>query len=171
MYKHLLVLTGFPSSGKTSISEKLENYFVCISTGLLREKIYPNKKPLEIKYPDDWEKIWDEVCLQRNEALYNDENVIIDSCAHTKYIREKFLFLPEDIENVRRKLIILNTDQEEIARREKTRDRNMEKVIDAMMTDYQDPREFEYGDVIIEEYQNNSFGDQENIVKKIIDDL
>jgi len=75
---HLIVLTGWPADGKSSLSKELENYgFRYIDADSIRKEIYPNKFSLEIKYPDDWENIWNKVCIRRDELLFSNNHVII----------------------------------------------------------------------------------------------
>ncbi len=176
---HLVVFTGWPADGKSSLSKELESYgFKCVGTDSVRKEICPNKFPLEIKYPDDWENIWNEVCIRRDDLLCNDNHVIIDSCAQNKYIRDKFFTVSVKVESyfknnnvdLRRELVQLYISEDVRIMREKNRGRNphcMLELMDVMKTDYQSPRDYRFKNVEFLEYQNNNLEEQ----KRIIDDF
>lgn len=177
---HLIVFTGWPADGKSSLSKELENYgFKYVGTDTIRKEIYPNKFPLEIKYPDDWENIWNEVCSCRDELLCKRNHVIIDSCAQNKYIRDKFFTVPAKIESyfesndivIRRELVHLHISEDERVAREKNRGRNphyMLELMDVMKTDYQNPRDYRFENVEFLEYQNSNLEEQKEIINNFI---
>lgn len=175
----LLVLTGWPSEGKTCLAKMLKGYsFEYLSTDDKRKEIYPGKMPLEIPYPDGWEPIWESISNYRDKSLISGKNVVIDSCAQNNYIRNKFFkissevktFLNEKQINLHRYLIQLHTNEEEILMREQRRGRSLEeisKIIEVMKTDYEEPYKYRFEDVKFLKYDNNNFHDQKLILKNI----
>ncbi len=102
---NLIVFTGWPADGKTTLSKRLslEEGFLRISTDELRRELHP-KDYDHISYPEVWLFIWEKVCGRRDNALLNSKNVIIDSCAHTQYIRDRFF----DLDSIRKDLTMKN---------------------------------------------------------------
>lgn len=97
---NLIVFTGWPADGKTTLSKRLSlDGFIRISTDELRKDLYPQDYD-NLPYPEGWHPIWDEVCERRNRALVDFKDVIIDSCAHTSSIRDRFL----DLGSIKREL-------------------------------------------------------------------
>jgi len=176
---YLLVLTGWPSDGKTNIAKMLRDFgFEYLSTDAVRRKLYPGKAPLDIPYPEGWEPIWDEIRMRRDVTLLSGKNVVIDSCAQNNYIRDKFFSLDLETKlslkakgaHLHKYLIKLCVNDDVRLQRELARGRNLDdmlKIIDAMKSDYQDPANYKFEDVLFLEYPNNTFDDQAKILEHI----
>ncbi len=147
---NLVVFSGWPSSGKTTIAKGLESRKTgYVSTDETRDRIYPGMFPLDIKYPSGWEAIWKSVCDQRDAHIMAGNNVVIDSCGQNSYIRGKFLYVLAERPYVRKTVVFLDTDEEELVHRERQRGRDIaaiKRIKDAMLTDWETPSQEEFSD-------------------------
>lgn len=97
MMQELIVTTGYPCSGKSTVAKYLEDslHFVRISTDDLRQKMYSVEDyPSFSKSPDFNERealIWDVLEEQKADALERGKDVVVDVSAPKNKVREKLL--------------------------------------------------------------------------------
>ena len=168
----LLVTSGYPLSGKTTLTKDMEKYgFERISAEDIREKTFG--KTIEEIRPEEEEEVWKKVLEKRDEALKKGVSVCIDSVSPDNKSRLRFLELNKNLEKTTQKaLVIIYADRERLLDRGRHRDKRITealKRIKFVEKLWQKPADFPGVKVL--KYKNNSrkeydllFGD---IVKRL----
>ena len=167
----LIVFTGWPGDGKSELSNKIENNsYSIISIDDLRKEMYEEKHN-QLNYPEEWCPIWSEAILQRDRILSLNKNVIIDSCAHTKRIRD-FYFNTSKIEKILNfRDLSLNKYLVNLTVKEEERHKRLEldgdliagkQSIKRMQKEFQEPEMYLGPDTNLIFLENNTLEDQLN---------
>lgn len=173
---NLLVFTGWPADGKTTLSKRLESETCLrIATDELRKELYPKRHAI-LPYPKGWVPLWDEICRRRDFYFTCLKNVIIDSCAHTKFIRDKFFNLRRIEKQLKERnlhidsyLIRLIVDNDERIKRLRL-DNDLEGglfSIERMRKEYQNPEDYKNPKVSLIELANNNLEEQDVCVQTL----
>lgn len=98
----LVVLCGFPCSGKTKIAKEVfsTNGFVILNSDKIREKMGYSFNPFSdvlseeerCKFHEKEEIMLHTINLRKHQNILNGKNVVIDSCAIFKKTRDDLLF-------------------------------------------------------------------------------
>lgn len=134
----LVVFTGFPATGKTTLAKKLMNEegFARLSTDDLRNQLY-EKNYGQLKDEnlgkEKEEAVRDIMGLSKNKLLKRGVNVVIDSSAPNKKLRNKFLYT--NVKNIDNYLVHIYSDIEILKNRQKERGKE-ESIIEDFLNEY-----------------------------------
>ncbi|MBU0898510.1 MAG: ATP-binding protein [Nanoarchaeota archaeon] len=175
-----VAITGLPSSGKTTIAEKLENVgYEHISNDKVRRDIFNGRSPFELeKY--EWYILYSEANLRKYLQNLKGNNVVSDNCSYNECLRritlhtspELLKYLTETGQELVRYLIDLKVDKDELEKRNKKRGRTGEKsdqYNDWLYENWEDAQDFEdgFGSVHAFTYNNNTKNDREHILENL----
>jgi len=165
----LLVFTGWPSDGKTSLIKLLNiDNLKIISTDELRRQFFPSSYD-ELEYPKEWRILWDYISALRDCFLIGRNNVIIDSCSHTNVERDLFFNLSKLTYPLQRRALQIDSYLVKLVISDQERLRRFEEQkavicglnsIKRMQADYSEPLTYKKEGVRYLELPNESFEDQ-----------
>lgn len=171
---NLVVLTGYPHSGKTEVAKFLvKKRFVRLELDQMRRELFGygfpkvnEKQEREARLTLQYRKL---------DLLSKGNGVIVDSCSATNIDRLENLLLPDSLVNkVNRYLIYLKVDRKILVKRnleDKARDKKLfRKVFKDMDKHWEEPRTYsdKQGKVKIINFENNSKIDLERIEKSLL---
>ncbi len=123
---HLVVLTGYPSSGKSTARSFLESElgFSSISSDRIRDEMWGQSYPELMREGTEGERknaaVWDEILRKKNEYLLDKQDTVIDTTALDNYFRmalfDTRLTREIDIKSLKT-LVYLEVDRSELTRR------------------------------------------------------
>ena len=165
---NLVVLTGYPHSGKTTIAEFLVKHrFKRLELYEIRQKLFGEWWPLQ----DDKER---EARLffqfQKSDLLAGGKNVVLDSCAISNIDRLESFFLPKFASTkfkINKYLLYLDTDRKILLKRnlgDKERDKKtFWEILKTVDKYWQNPKTYKGKSVKLLIYKNNNLKDLEKI--------
>ena len=155
---NLLVLTGYPTCGKSTVSKFLEQElgYTRLSGDDISIELFGHTYPYTEN--EDPERIWETIYQRRDQALRDGQNVVIDTTGYNEQRRRELFDTPTEVE---RYLGWLQVNPETISRRQEGRQWNQDSVDQwKSYVGWEDPRQNGYRFLV---YQNNSPEDLEQI--------
>ena len=173
-----LALIGLPSSGKGMIGRILRDKagYKHMPNDDVREKLFPGKKPWDLS-SEEWLMLYNDVASARHLYLSNGQDVTTDSCPYNQDLRKVTLHVCPEIKEymkseLKRYIISLNVNENELERRECSRGRTDEKSLEFrkwLSSSWEPVKSYtdELGEVPAFNYENNTRRDQELILKDL----
>ena len=127
----LIVLCGVSHAGKTTYAKQINksNKYKIINTDNIRIKLHGDRK---IK--NDEPVVWKEFDKQKNDAINNHENVILDAChlsSQARWHAKKY------INGYDTKIVVFNTSKKELKKRWKKENKRIDwKIIEDMYSNF-----------------------------------
>ncbi|MBI4896634.1 MAG: AAA family ATPase [Candidatus Aenigmarchaeota archaeon] len=181
-----VALVGLPSSGKSEVAQHLQDTggFTHLSNDIVRGRIFPSEKSIFDLTWQDWIYLSAAVQADKHTLLSTGKSVVTDSCPYNDDTRRLTLytspFLQERLNvqgrELRRYLVQLDVDPEEILRRNVLRNRDdaeSKKYMDWFLHVWNvvDSYEDAYGPVTVSRYQNNTREDQKVLIASLDEQL
>jgi len=173
---NLVVLTGYPHSGKTTIAEFLVKHrFKRLELYEIRQKLFGEWWPLQ----DDKER---EARLffqfQKSDLLAEGKNVVLDSCAISNIDRLESFLIPNFVSTkfkIKKYLLYLDTDKKILLERNlDDKERNKKTFWEILKTVdkyWENPKTYKNKDAKRLVYKNNNRQDLERTKKSILKEL
>lgn len=158
----LVVMSGYPSSGKTTIAEYLEKEFgfSYIGSDDLRKKLYGKGFP-ELEREKELD-MWDILYCLKTARLYDGLDVVIDSTAPTNEYRKSLLDTKIPAEKY---LLVLDVDRPVLESRERKRRGDIKAILQwDTFWDNPEPSQSDY-EVLL--YKNNTPEDRDDIYSNL----
>ena len=156
---HLVLLTGLPATGKSTVAVKLaKDYgFVVLSTDELRQSLFREDYGELRKKGKEREEIVRKVLdSSKIQVLSGGFDLVIDASAPTNKFRKRMLELPKDLEQaVEKSLLHLRADESILYSRQKARGRTGE-AINTIKGYWDEPKDKFLGSALYE-IDNNTF--------------
>jgi len=170
---NLVVFTGYPHSGKTTIANFLVKHgFLRLEIDQIRKELFGRGFP----NVNDEEERLARLTFQYRKAdiLASGKSVMLDSCSISKVDRQENFLIPDFVENSLRKqkmklrkyLIFLDVKRKIIIKRNISDNREKKALLDILGKidkSWQDPKSYNSKDVKLLVYKNNTKQDLENI--------
>jgi predicted kinase len=141
-----IVLSGYPSSGKTKLAQRLvsdNRAFIRLSVDDLRAMYFGPKEP-----PKEEEFVYNTLATLRDATLASQRSVVIDSTAPRNETRE--FLLGTRISNVTELLVLVMAEKGTLA--DRNRDRGMVGAVEAWDKVWENPSK----NIPIMKFRNNS---------------
>ena len=172
---NLVVLTGYPHSGKTIVAEFLVKHgFVRLELDEVRRELFGKGFPHISSEEEREARLW--FHYKKIDLLSRGKNVVLDTCSTTNTDRVENLLLPESLLkklNVKKYIICISVIRGILEKRnleDKERDRKLfRKVFRDIDKHWDNPRTYKdwQTNVKILVYKNNNLKDLEKIKKSL----
>lgn len=123
MKPHLVLVSGFPRSGKTTLTRFFENQLGFARTSLdeVSEELHGWKdlshKETDPRWKEKKKEALDAVRQNIWSALREGKSIVVDAAASHERKRDWFFQVPKDVGDVEKILIVLTTDPETLTQR------------------------------------------------------
>jgi hypothetical protein len=173
---NLVVFTGYPHCGKSSLSGWLKgNGYTVQSTDEITEELYPGEFVVNLPV-GDIHYVIDTLIGRKNESVRKSEDTVTDTCAVDNWYRERQLTVPRHVlrelytngHELQRYLVHLDVDRDELMKRnleDPRRDREgVLEIFRRLDACWHEPESYrdDIGNLTIVKYPNNTLEDQAN---------
>ena len=161
----LVVLTGYPTCGKSTVSRFLGQMgYTRFSGDKISIELFGHTYPY--KNDEDPERIWRRIYQRRDESLKRGENVVIDTTAYDEQRRKKLFDTQTPVDKY---LVWLQVNSQTMNKRAEGRQWTEDSIKQwKNFVGWEDPKQNDYQLLV---YQNNSQEDLKNIKGDLIQQM